>query len=215
MKVKVFDTKSAKGGELTLPAQFSEKENMPLLAQALRVYEWGKHPGTHKVKTRAEVTISTRKIYRQKHTGNARHGAKSAPIFVGGGIAHGPQGIKKTLSMPQNMRVNALKVALSLKAKNNQVVVLSEIDKIAKSKNAYTLLTKVAKSEFEGKMPVNMTLYLSEKNIGIMKFFRNIENLKVLAYKNINAYDVFLGGLILIDQEVFSKAKKSEAKTKK
>lgn len=208
MKAKVFGTKSVKSLDMNLPSAFGEKENLPLLAQALRVYEWSKHPGTHKVKTRAVVEISKRKIYRQKHTGNARHGPKSAPIFVGGGIAHGPTGIKRDLTLPKSMRSKALKVALGLKAKNSRIMVVSDLDKMSKSKEAQMLLNKIAKSEFEGKLPPSLTVCLSEKNHGAQRVFRNIKNLKVLQYKNLNAHDVFFGGLILIDKEVFEKAKK-------
>ena len=77
---------------ITLPKEiFDAKINNPLMAQAVRVYLANQRRGTLKTKSRGEVAISTRKIYRQKGTGRARHGAASAPIFVGGGIAFGPK----------------------------------------------------------------------------------------------------------------------------
>ena len=77
------------------------KSSPTLLAQAIRVYQSNSHQKTSAVKTRGEVVGSTKKIYRQKGTGNARHGAKYAPVFVGGGIAHGPKAIR-----PANLKLS-------------------------------------------------------------------------------------------------------------
>lgn len=197
---------------MALPSRFVVSKNNNLLSQALRVYEWGKHSGTHLVKTRSDVNISKRKIYRQKHTGNARHGAKSAPIFVGGGVAHGPQGFKKVLSLPVAMKRRALEFAMGLKAKNGQVFVVSSIESITKTSLAQTFLEKVYKEYSEGS---SVVVVLSEKNRKVAKFFRNIKNLKIVVYRNLNAYDVVLGGLVLLDQEIFAKKGNVKPKTKK
>src|SRR3989344_4073637 len=78
---------------VTLPVKvFGVKADPALLAQAVRIYLGNQRKSSAKTKTRAEVEGSTRKIYRQKGTGRARHGSIRAPIFVGGGIAHGPDG---------------------------------------------------------------------------------------------------------------------------
>ena len=108
--------------------------NKILLTQAIRVYTARRHPGLSKVKTRGEVIASTRKIYRQKGTGQARHGAISAPIFVGGGVAHGPKGVKRQLSLPKKMRRKALSIALSVKAKEGNLLVVEGISKLKKNK---------------------------------------------------------------------------------
>jgi len=85
------------------PKKYQGNIEPSLLAQAVRVYEDRMHPGLSKVKTRSEVAKSTRKIYKQTGTGGARHGAKSAPIFVGGGVAHGPKGVKRLLSLSKKL----------------------------------------------------------------------------------------------------------------
>lgn len=206
-KANVYSVKGAKASSMTLPVVFSQKENEQLLGQALRVYEWQSHLGTHRVKTRAEVNISKRKIYKQKHTGNARHGAKSAPIFVGGGVTHGPKGIKRELSLPKTMRVKALALALSIKAKNEKIIVVGDLDKITKTSEAQVFLNKIFKGDFEGKTPKTTLLALSDKNKDVVKFFRNIKDITIVAYKNLNVHEVFFGGIILIDQEVFAVAK--------
>src|SRR3990167_6881084 len=104
IKLNVYSPKATKKEAIPLLKSLEAKVNMKLLAQAIRVYEDRSHPGLSQVKTRGEVKISTRKIYKQKGTGYARHGAKSAPIFVGGGIAHGPKGIKRKLALPKKKK---------------------------------------------------------------------------------------------------------------
>ncbi|MBI1872200.1 50S ribosomal protein L4, partial [Candidatus Collierbacteria bacterium] len=76
---------------------FDYKVNEALLSQVIHVYRANTHQNTSKVKTRGEVNRTTKKVYRQKGTGNARHGARSAPIYVGGGVAHGPSGVSPAL----------------------------------------------------------------------------------------------------------------------
>jgi large subunit ribosomal protein L4 len=204
-KAVVYSIKQTKTSNMRLPKEFDEKENMLLLAQAIRVYESNKHPSFSKVKTRGEVRASTRKIHRQKGLGLARHGAKSAPIFVGGGVAHGPKGIKRKLSLPKKMRQKALSIALSLKAKDKEVVVVSDIDKIKKTKEAQKLLDKVIKEEKKGKTSRKITVALSKKNRKAKLFFRNIKNVEIYLYENLNPYCVFYGGLLVIDKDALGK----------
>lgn len=133
IKLNVYSQNGTKKTSINMPKDLIEKENRTLLAQAIRVYESGKHPGLSKVKTRGEVRASKRKIYRQKGTGQARHGAKSAPIFVGGGKAHGPKGVKRVLSLPRKMRQKALKIALSMKAGEKRLVVIDGVGSLKKN----------------------------------------------------------------------------------
>src|ERR1035437_5220777 len=90
LKQSVYDVKGLVSGSMELPAEiFDVKINKSLMTQAVRVYMANKRRGTLSTKSRGEVNISTKKIYKQKETGRARHGAASAPFFVGGGIAFG------------------------------------------------------------------------------------------------------------------------------
>ena len=210
-KVDLYTSKGMKKGNFSLPGEFSEKANIQLLAQAIRVYEDRAHPGLSKVKTRAEVRLSTRKIYRQKGTGGARHGAKSAPIFVGGGVAHGPKGIKRELSLPGKMRRKALKVALGIKIKSGNLAVVEQLSGLKKTKEINDLLGKI-----KDERNLKFTFVLSNENKDKILILRNIENIKVVGYSNLNAYQVFNGGFILMDKEIFAvKAKKSSEKTEK
>src|SRR3989344_8420803 len=195
-KADTYSSKGTKQEGVNLPkALFGEKQNDKLLAQAIHVYRDRQHLGNSKVKTRGEVTATTRKWYRQKGTGRARHGAVSAPLFVGGGVAHGPKGVKKQLSLPKKMRQKALALALSAKAKDGKVVVITGLEILTKTKEAQKLLTKV------GKGAKKFTFAFADKSAGAVKAFRNISNVNIVFFSDLNAHSVYFGGTILVDKE--------------
>ncbi len=200
MKVNTYSLQGKKLEATTLPKEILADSNMQLLAQAIRVYENRQHQGLSKVKTRGVMTISTRKIYKQKGTGGARHGAKSAPIFVGGGIAHGPTGVKRTLEMPQKMRVKALQVALGEKANEGTLVMVEGLAKLTKTKEAQNLINSVRKETGSSK-DSKFTFVLGEGNLGTLRYLRNLRNIAMVPYRNLNAHDVFKGGVVVIDSE--------------
>lgn len=203
-KLNLYTAKGIKkNAGINLPKQYQERENLPLLAQAIRVYEDNLHFGLSKTKTRGEISLTKRKAYRQKGTGMARHGAKSAPIFVGGSKAHGPKGLKRTLSLPKKMKRKALKVALSIKARGGKAVVVSNISSLKKTKEAASLINKIAKSEKDIKDNSRFTFVLSDKNKDATFALRNIKNVKTVFFKNLNAHDVYFGGVLVIDSEAF------------
>lgn len=223
-KAKVYSPGKKTASSISLPKEFDAKENMYLLAQAIRVYENKKHPSLSKTQTRAEVTASTRKIYRQKGLGLARHGAKSAPIFVKGGIAHGPRGLKRKLTLPKKMKKKALSIALSMKAKEGNLAFATGIEKIKKTKEAQKLLDTIVEKEKKGKYPNKITLALSSDNKDAVLYFRNLEDVEIVLHKNLNAYNVFYAGFLVIDKDAVegkktkkkeTKKKESEKKTKK
>jgi large subunit ribosomal protein L4 len=111
-----------------LPADiFEAKINIGLMHQYVVMQQANARLGTHKVKRRGEINRTHAKWYRQKGTGRARHGSRSAPIFVGGGRAHGPIPHKYTKHMPQKMRHAALRSALSALLRDGQIVVVNEL----------------------------------------------------------------------------------------
>lgn len=212
-KFNVFSVKGVKLSEVSAPKEFEAKDNLALLAQAVRVYENGSHVGRSKVKTRAEIDRTKKKWYKQKGTGGARHGSRSAPIFVGGGIAHGPTGLQRQLSLPVKMAKRALEVSLAYKAKLGDVVLVKDLDKVTKTKEAQELLAKVTKAE--EKNPTRFSVIVKDTNKIVEKFFGNIDNVKVVSYQNLNAYKVFLGGMLVFDASIFevkeSKVKETKA----
>lgn len=198
IKVDVFSIKGTKLNQISLPKEFGQKINLPLLAQAVHIYQERSHVGLAKTKTRAEINRTKKKWYKQKGTGGARHGAKSAPIFVGGGVAHGPRPIRRELSLPQKMKKKALNMALSLKAKEGKIIFVNGITKIVKTAEVATLLKK-----FKGDR--RFTFVLSEKSVTAWKFFRNLKKVEVVLYKDLNAYQVFKGGWLVFDKGIFKK----------
>jgi large subunit ribosomal protein L4 len=140
--------------------------------------------GNHKAKTRAEVNYSTAKIYRQKGTGRARHGSRKAPIFVGGGKAHGPRPRKYTKNMPRKMRRAALCSALSVKAGQGDIVLLDDIQMDApKTKQMATMARTLVGNE-------SVLLLLPDRNENVEKSARNMADLKALRANYLNIRDL-------------------------
>lgn len=206
-KLSLYTAKGVKGQGVSLPKKFSERQNPILLAQAIRVYESEKHPGLSRTKTRAEVAISKAKIWRQKGTGRARHGARSAPIFVGGGTAHGPKGVKRRLTLPKKMRKNALNIALSQKANVGKLVVVSGLSSLKKTKDAANLLNKIARNE-KYKEGIKFTLGLKDGDNQARLALRNLKNVSVVRFSDLNAHSVYFGGVIVIDKEALNSKSK-------
>lgn len=128
MKVPVLDVNGKEIEQIELPADIFEAEiNEGLMHQAFVRQMANARLGTHNTKRRGEVRMTTAKMYRQKGTGRARHGARSAPIFVGGGVAHGPRPRKYTKDMPKKMRQGAIRSALSALLRDDQLVFVNEM----------------------------------------------------------------------------------------
>jgi large subunit ribosomal protein L4 len=146
MEIQVYNMSGEEVSSIDLPADiFEAKVNRDLMHQALVRQMANQRLGTHKAKGRSEIHKSTRKIYRQKGTGNARHGSRRAPIFVGGGVAHGPKPRKYTKRMPRKMRRAALRSALTVKAGNGDIILLDEISMdVPKTKEIVAVMDRLA-----------------------------------------------------------------------
>lgn len=199
-KADLYTITGTKKGTETLPASFDEKVNLNLLAQAIRVYEDSGHTGLSKTKTRGEVNRTTKKLYKQKGTGGARHGSRRAPIFVGGGIAHGPRPVKKVLSLTKKLTKKALNMALSAKTLGHELLMV-DLETVKKTKEVANFLKRVIKETKKRKF----TIVLSDKNSGLRKYAKNLKNVNTILYKDLNAYQVFLGGLLILDKGLFQK----------
>jgi large subunit ribosomal protein L4 len=151
-----------------------------------RVVRWQRNKaqaGTHKVKTRSEVSYSTKKIYRQKGTGGARHGARSAPIFRKGGIYKGPTPRSHAHELPKKVRKLGLKHALSAKAQAGALVVIEDA---ASDGKTGTLARQVRDLGWKRALIIDG----SEVNADFAKAARNIEGLDVLPSIGANVYDI-------------------------
>ncbi|MGF1505450.1 MAG: 50S ribosomal protein L4 [Anaerolineae bacterium] len=127
LPVKNMQGKDISEVELS-PEIFEAPINVGLMHQAYVRQMANARLGTHKAKTRGEVLRTKAKWYRQKGTGRARHGSRNAPIFVGGGVAHGPRPRKYTKNMPKKMRRAAIRSALSQKAADGDIIIVDNLD---------------------------------------------------------------------------------------
>src|SRR3989338_9033976 len=148
-KLPVFDQKGTKLTPMTVSDLiFAVKVNQPLMDQASKVYLSNQRRSLAKAKRRGEVKVTKAKVWQQKGTGRACHGSRNAPIFVGGGQAHGPTGeqnYKRTLSTP--MKRQSLFSALTFKLKNDSILVVDKLDTL-KPKTAIfdKLFSKITKN---------------------------------------------------------------------
>ena len=125
MKAKVLTLDSGDAGEIDLKDEIFGLEPRADLIQRVIVWQLAKRrAGSHKTLTRGEVNRTTKKVYRQKGTGSARHGARSAPLYVGGGKAMGPVLRSHEFDLPKKVRAAGLRHALSSKARDSKIIVL-------------------------------------------------------------------------------------------
>lgn len=161
------------------PRLFNRPASESLIAQVLHVYRDHTHQQTSKVKTRGEVNRTTKKVYKQKGTGNARHGARSAPIYVGGGVAHGPTGIRPfPLKINRKMAASALAGLLTLKAKEDaaELVALPALEKPS---------TQKVKSIF----PIAGTLVVHAREVkDLYSSARNLTGVTLVEAAKLNPY---------------------------
>lgn len=199
--VPVYSLAGREAGSMTLPKEiFGVKVNKKLLSQALRVYSTNIKYTLGSTKTRGEVEGSTAKIYRQKGTGRARHGAVRAPIFVGGGIVFGPKPRKVRLNLPQAMKKAALLSALSAKASEKNVLAVSGLEKASGKTSEIAKLLK--------KLQVKSGLILiGDKSDTAQRAVRNLEGIEILNAGVINAYEVLKHKKLIVTKEGVEKLK--------
>ncbi|HSG16484.1 MAG TPA: 50S ribosomal protein L4 [Anaerolineae bacterium] len=185
MKVSVLNMSGKTVGAVDLPASIFEANiNRDLMHQALVRQLANRRRGTHNAKTRAEVRRTGAKWYRQKGTGRARHGSRRAPIFVGGGVAHGPRPRSYEQDMPRKMRRAALRSALSAKAQSGDIVVLDALEMSEpKTKEIVGILDVLAGQ-------TSTLVLIGEANSSVEKSARNLADVKTLGAGYLNIRDL-------------------------
>jgi large subunit ribosomal protein L4 len=185
MKLDITTLDGGKAGSLDLSDDiFGLEPRSDLIHRYIRWQLAKRRAGTHKVKNRAEIHRTGKKLYKQKGTGNARHGDKSVPQWRGGGKVFGPKPRSHAIELPKKVRALALKHALSAKAKAGEIVV---IDKVESSDGK----TKGLKERF-GKLDLTNALIIDGADIepAFARAARNIPNIDVLPVQGINVYDI-------------------------
>lgn len=204
MTIDVLNTTGKKVETMTLPKEVFEVEVKPeVLTQALRVHTDRQHQGSKNTLSRGEVNRTKAKVWRQKGTGRARHGSRNAPIFVGGGITFGPKpksGEKLTLN--KKFKKLALVGALSLQAKNKNIIVLDSLKGFdGKTKTANTIFQNLSSYSDKGNNRVLLILPSTDK--ACLDSCRNLPGVTVSQAKRINFYEVFsTQKLILIKDSI-------------
>lgn len=207
LSVPLYSLAGKEAGTLSLPKEtFGQKVNKKLLAQAIRVYTTNQKTIGGSTKTRGEVEGSTAKIYRQKGTGRARHGAIRAPIFVGGGITFGPKPRKVRLDLPKKMKKAALLSALSSKVMDKNIFGISGVEKASgKTKEMAKLMLQVTSNKVQEKgkkqKQASALIIIPEKMDNVLRGVRNIPGVDVLPANLINVYEVLKHELLLISKE--------------
>lgn len=195
MKLTAINTTGTKSTHTVSDAVFGFAVNQPLLAQAIRVYTYNEHQSTSRVKTRAEVRRTKKKWFKQKGTGNARHAARSAPIFVGGGVAHGPKGLSTAnLSLSQQQKHQALKSALTVQIES--IIVTEGIEASSgKTSQAHKFLHAILADE-----PRTLVV-IANRNEKVEQAFGNIQYVWVTTAEHVTALDVIAADKIIFSPE--------------
>ena len=191
--------KSIKGGKVGAAelddAVFGQRLNPVVLREAVLMYEANKRQGTVQTRTRRFVSGTSAKMYKQKHTGRARHGDKKAPIFRGGGVAHGPHPRDFGWNMPRKAKAKALQVALSGKLRDGEIC---KWEGVSFSKPSTSDARKTLEALGAGRSALVVSAGPMDKNL--LLSLRNLPYVRALPAQEISAYDVVAHDhLVLLD----------------
>jgi large subunit ribosomal protein L4 len=193
-QVPVLDMSGQQVDTVDLPTDIFEVEiNTGLMHQAYVRQMANARLGTAKTLTRGQVDLRKGKWYRQKGTGRARHGAQSAPIFVGGGVAHGPRPRKYTKDMPKKMRRSAIRSALSALLRDDQLIF---VDKLALD-GPRTRDMRAALAAIAGEDGKKLVL-LADANTNVERSVRNLTDARYLRAQYLNIRDLLQADKVIV-----------------
>ena len=196
--IGLYNQEGTKVKDLSVDALTAGPVRKGLLYYMVRYQQAKKRAGTHGSKTRGMVRGSTRKIYRQKGTGRARHGDRKANIFVGGGQVFGPNPRDYSYNMPRSARRRGLQSAIVYKSKEGDLLALESLNwSEPKTKNALKLFEKLGAT--------SALLVLEDRNEVIEKSVRNLPGFKVLPVAGVNVYDILNHDKLIFTQAALEK----------
>ena len=196
MKADAIDLDGKKAGSIELSDKiFSLDPRVDILHRVVRWQRNNAQAGTHKVKTRSETSYSTRKIYKQKGIGGARHGSRSAPIFRGGGVYKGPTPRSHGHDLPKKVRKLGLMHALSAKVAAGEFVIV-DVSKLTDMKTSQ-LAKKIKELGWKRALVIDGV----SVNQNFAKAARNITGLDVLPSVGANVYDILKRDTLVLTKE--------------
>jgi large subunit ribosomal protein L4 len=199
----VVDVLGKNAGTIKLPEElFNAPMNQQLLTQSVRIYLANQREGSAQAKTRGEVSGSTRKIYKQKGTGRARHGGIRAPIFVGGGIAFGPRAHEFTMSMPKKMKRKALACALTQKYQSGDVIIIDGMESMLPKTKEMAKTLQILGIH-------NALLIIPPQSENISRSARNIASVETVDAQSLYAYIVLKYKTIVIPKSAVAVLEKT------
>lgn len=199
-KVDVYNIEGQKVGDINLSDEiFAAKVNDVAMHSAVVNILANARQDTQSTKTRAEVRGGGRKPWRQKGTGRARHGSIRSPLWVGGGVAHGPKPRNYSYKLPKKVKRLALKSALTTKVLDNNIIVLDELklDEI-KTKKMANILKNL-------NVDTSALIVTPEVDRNIVLSARNIEKVKTTTSDSINTYDILRFEKFIVTKEAVAK----------
>ena len=195
MKVKVTTLESKAAGDITLADEvFAIAPRSDIVARVVNWQLAKRRAGTHKVKSRGEITRTTAKMYRQKGTGRARHGAASVVQFRGGGVVHGPVVRDHGHALPKKIRKLGLRSAVSAKAAEGKMIVVDELKAAGKTA---ALKAKLAKLGAENALFVGG----AELDDNFVRAASNLPFVDVLPQQGINVYDILRRDVLVLSKD--------------
>jgi large subunit ribosomal protein L4 len=206
MEAIIYNQKGTEAGKIKLPEKvFNAKWRADLVHQVVEGMRSNKRAGTADTKDRGEVRGGGKKPWKQKGTGRARHGSTRSPIWVGGGVTHGPlaeKNYKKKIS--KKMRAQALFSVLSKKYKDGEIIFIDSLNTgDMKTKKAIEVIKNLGKASgfknIENSKKPKILTALFERNENAEKSFRNISVLNIVFLKNLNPLDVLNHKYLLIE----------------
>ncbi len=207
METQIYNQKGKSVGKLTLPESiFGLPWNGDLVHQVVTAMQANARTPIAHTKFRGEVSGTTKKPWKQKGTGRARHGSTRSPIWVGGGVAHGPRNEKSyEQKINKKMKVKALFTVLSEKFRKGQILFVEELNiKDIKTKDAVSIVTDLSKIEgFEkitGGKKTNTYITVPAKSETLKKSFSNIKTVELDEVRNVNPVDLLAYRYIIISQ---------------
>jgi len=206
MEAIIYNQKGVEAGKISLsPKVFNAKWRADLVHQVVEGMRSNKRAGTADTKDRGEVRGGGKKPWKQKGTGRARHGSSRSPIWVGGGVTHGPLALKNyKRKISKSMRAQALFSVLSKKYKDGEIIFVDSLDtKEMKTKKAVEVVKVLGKAtgwkNLENYKKPKMLTALSGRNENAEKSFRNVPALDIVFLKNLNPLNVLNHKYLLIE----------------